>query len=86
MNIVLDDAVEVKQITKTNDKETRRNLGMRLPTLLQLSQLTLPRTNPTKGRQRFFDSKSFGVRPFAILAEWVGLHLHPARTVNGYRR
>merc|ERR1712000_18469 len=27
MNIVLDDAVEVKQITKTNDKESRRNLG-----------------------------------------------------------
>jgi hypothetical protein len=27
MNLVLDDAVEVKQITKTNDKETRRPLG-----------------------------------------------------------
>ncbi|KAF4119706.1 small nuclear ribonucleoprotein E [Geosmithia morbida] len=27
MNLVLDDAVEVKQITKTNDKETRRSLG-----------------------------------------------------------
>lgn len=27
MNLVIDDAVEVKQITKTNDKETRRNLG-----------------------------------------------------------
>lgn len=26
----IDDAVEVKQITKTNDKETRRNLGRRL--------------------------------------------------------
>lgn len=26
----IDDAVEVKQITKTNDKESRRNLGMRL--------------------------------------------------------
>lgn len=25
----IDDAVEVKQITKTNDKESRRNLGMR---------------------------------------------------------
>ncbi|KAK5660547.1 hypothetical protein OQA88_13097 [Cercophora sp. LCS_1] len=27
MNLVIDDAVEVKQITKTNDKETRRHLG-----------------------------------------------------------
>ncbi|KAJ6783820.1 hypothetical protein PWT90_10555 [Aphanocladium album] len=27
MNLVLDDAVEVRQITKTNDKETRRSLG-----------------------------------------------------------
>ncbi|KAF4460434.1 small nuclear ribonucleo E [Fusarium albosuccineum] len=27
MNIVVDDAVEVKQITKTNDKESRRELG-----------------------------------------------------------
>lgn len=25
----IDDAVEVKQITKTNDKETRRHLGVR---------------------------------------------------------
>lgn len=28
MNLVIDDAVEVKQITKTNDKESRRPLGM----------------------------------------------------------
>lgn len=27
MNLVIDDAVEVKQITKTNDKETRKQLG-----------------------------------------------------------
>lgn len=27
MNLVIDDAVEVSQITKTNDKETRRQLG-----------------------------------------------------------
>ncbi|KAJ4158235.1 uncharacterized protein LMH87_008768 [Akanthomyces muscarius] len=27
MNLVLDDAVEVRQITKTNDKESRRPLG-----------------------------------------------------------
>ena len=29
MNLVIDDAVEVAQITKTNDKETRRSLGTR---------------------------------------------------------
>ncbi|KAI5457643.1 hypothetical protein BGZ63DRAFT_64271 [Mariannaea sp. PMI_226] len=27
MNLVIDDAVEVRQKTKTNDKETRRSLG-----------------------------------------------------------
>lgn len=27
MNLVIDDAVEVKQITKTNPEETRRQLG-----------------------------------------------------------
>ncbi|KAH8884852.1 hypothetical protein GQ53DRAFT_751804 [Thozetella sp. PMI_491] len=27
MNLVIDDAVEIRQITKTNDKETRRSLG-----------------------------------------------------------
>ncbi|KAK0643247.1 hypothetical protein B0T16DRAFT_415566 [Cercophora newfieldiana] len=27
MNLVIDDAIEVKQITKTNDTETRRHLG-----------------------------------------------------------
>lgn len=27
MNLVIDDAVEVRQITKTNDKESRRPLG-----------------------------------------------------------
>ena len=30
MNLVIDDAVEVKQITKTNDKETRKSLGTTL--------------------------------------------------------
>ncbi|KLP23196.1 putative small nuclear ribonucleoprotein E [Fusarium fujikuroi] len=27
MNLVIDEAVEVKQVTKTNEKETRRPLG-----------------------------------------------------------
>lgn len=34
MNLVIDDAVEVKQITKTNDKEERKNLGAQLLSLL----------------------------------------------------
>lgn len=28
MNLVIDDAVEVKQITKTNSEESRRELGI----------------------------------------------------------
>jgi small nuclear ribonucleoprotein (snRNP)-like protein len=28
MNLVIDDAVEVKQVTKTNPEEKRRQLGM----------------------------------------------------------
>lgn len=28
MNLVIDDAIEVGQVTKTNDTETRRPLGM----------------------------------------------------------
>ena len=35
MNLVLDDAVEVRQVTKTNEKESRRSLG----------KLHLPRTH-----------------------------------------
>ena len=30
MNLVIDDAVEVKQVTKTNPEEKRRSLGMAL--------------------------------------------------------
>lgn len=30
MNLVIDDAVEVKQVTKTNPEEKRRQLGMEL--------------------------------------------------------
>lgn len=31
MNLVIDNAVEVKQVTKTNDKESRRSLGTNAP-------------------------------------------------------
>ena len=42
MNLVIDDAVEVKQVTKTNDKETRRSLGMGIAIcLMHDSMLTL---------------------------------------------
>ena len=50
MNIVLDDAVEVKQITKTNDKESRRNLGTGLSFALRIPPTDSSRANPTKGR------------------------------------
>lgn len=36
MNLVIDDAVEVKQITKTNDKEERKILGAQLLSLLDM--------------------------------------------------
>lgn len=39
MNLVIDDAVEVKQITKTNDKEERKNLGAQLLPLLGTADL-----------------------------------------------
>lgn len=45
MNLVIDDAVEVKQITKTNDKESRRPLGM-----LEPNPLSLLYTNIIKGQ------------------------------------
>lgn len=48
MNLVIDDAVEVKQITKTNDKEERKNLGMQLPLLLGTAGLI--RANPATGQ------------------------------------
>jgi small nuclear ribonucleoprotein E len=36
MNLVIDDAVEVKQITKTNKEESRRPLGMSGMLLLEM--------------------------------------------------
>lgn len=48
MNLVIDDAVEVKQITKTNDKEERKNLGMQL--LLLLGAVGLICANPATGQ------------------------------------
>lgn len=59
MNLVIDDAVEVKQITKTNDKEERKNLGAQLLPLLGTADLIranpVHRPNPAERRQRVFD-------------------------------
>ncbi|MBE3044288.1 hypothetical protein IMZ48_17315 [Candidatus Bathyarchaeota archaeon] len=57
MNRVIDDAVEVKQITKTNDTESRRPLGTMPPQPFHISgrELTVCRANPTQGGQRIAD-------------------------------
>lgn len=59
MNLVIDDAVEVKQVTKTNDKESRRPLGTTAPTIQQLKINTNgeSRTNSAQGRQCIADSE-----------------------------
>jgi len=55
MNLVVDDAIEVKQPTKTDPEESRRSLGMLPSTALRalVRVLTcLARPNPPQGRQR----------------------------------
>jgi hypothetical protein len=57
MNIVVEDAVEVKQISKTNKEETRRPLGLLRPhpktNEERCIQLTIHhRPDPPQGRQR----------------------------------
>lgn len=41
MNLVVDEAVEVGQVTKTNEKETRRPLGMDVMPICGLTILTI---------------------------------------------
>lgn len=58
MNLVIDEAVEVRQITKTNDKESRRSLGK--AALLTGPKRTAAnnlfyRPDPAQGRQRLAD-------------------------------
>ena len=60
MNLVIDDAVEVKQITKTNDKETRKPLGKnwrerRLSRRVGQTDCRKHRPNPAERRQRLSD-------------------------------
>lgn len=65
MNLVIDDAVEVKQATKANPEEKRRPLGMNAPAARLGSFMLIIstfRSNSTKRRQRVPDTKSFGLR------------------------
>lgn len=66
MNLVIDDAVEVKQITKTNDKEERKNLGALLSLLPDAVDLVranpVRRPNPVERRQRLFDPELVRLR------------------------
>lgn len=57
MNLVIDDAVEVKQITKTNDKETRRHLGTISASYKIILANLYPRPDPVEGRQRVINPK-----------------------------
>lgn len=66
MNLVIDDAVEVKQITKTNDKEERKNLGAQLLPFLGTTDWIrtnrVHRPNPVERRQRVFDPELVRLR------------------------
>ena len=64
MNLVVDDAIEVKQPTKTDPEESRRSLGMLTFTALDalIPALTcLARPNPPQGRQRCSDPESMSL-------------------------
>jgi hypothetical protein len=53
MNLVVDDAIEVKQPTKTDPEESRRSLGMGTSTAPRALNYTLTyssRPNPPQGR------------------------------------
>jgi len=64
MNLVVDDAIEVKQPTKTDPEESRRSLGMLVSTALRAMMHALtrhPRPNPPQGRQRCSDPESMSL-------------------------
>lgn len=50
MNLVIDDAVEVKQITKTNEKETRKPLGKMAGTFTLLRSTCFKPANASTGQ------------------------------------
>lgn len=85
MNLVVDDAIEVKQPTKTDPEESRRSLGMSTFAVRHVSVHALTctlRPNPPQGRQRCSDSESMSLMIFFSSqmprAARVALHLrHP---------
>lgn len=76
MNLVIDDAIEVKQATKAHPEESRRPLGTN--TILPLSNVTMfsPRSNPShrtnliKRRQRISDTESRQLREERTSYDW----------------
>lgn len=50
MNLVIDDAVEVKQITKTNEKETRKPLGKMIEAFILLGSIRSKPANTATGQ------------------------------------
>lgn len=77
MNLVIDDAVEVKQITKTNDKEERKNLGAQLLPFPGTADLIRAnpahRPNPVERRQRVFDPELVRLRKRNILSDEISV-------------
>lgn len=77
MNLVIDDAVEVKQITKTNDKEERKNLGAQLLPFLGTADLIranpVHRPNPVERRQRVFDPELVRLKCGKILSDEISV-------------
>jgi hypothetical protein len=64
MNLVVDDAIEVKQPTKSDPEESRRSLGMLIsttPHALTRALTCLARPNPPQGRQRCSDPDSMSL-------------------------
>lgn len=82
MNLVVDDAIEVKQPTKTDPEESRRSLGMltsAAPRALIYTLTYCSRPNPPQGRQRCSHPKSMSLMIFLSSpmprATSVALHL-----------
>jgi hypothetical protein len=69
MNLVVDDAIEVKQPTKSDPEESRRSLGMltsTAPHTLTHALTRLARPNPPQGRQRCSHPDSMSLMIFFL--------------------
>lgn len=67
MNLVVDDAIEVKQPTKSDPEESRRSLGMLTSAVRHVSTRALTctlRPNPPQGRQRCSHPESMSLMNF----------------------